>query len=564
MAGPELAAPGRRRKAGRASGSAAPPLRVLDPACGSGSFLIGAYQFLLDWYRDRYLEDGPEKWARGATPRLLQAAGGEWRLTTAERKRILLAHIYGVDIDPQAVEVTKLSLLLKVLEGESDESLSSQMRLFQERALPDLSTNIQCGNSLIGPDFYDGQQLTLLDDEERYRINVFDWEAAFPEVFSGDNPGFDAVIGNPPDIFGEFHAEQWKQYLESHFVVARNQYDTYWLFIERCLALCAKRGVVSLIVPDALLARDEPAAVRKLVLDHGLVTLYHCGPVFEKVGVSAVVFVANKADEEGKVTVFTRDGVTPVLVGYRRASDFRNDAFRFTIYAGGSDAGILDNLEAQSLPLETYVRISRGEELGKKNVRDSGRIPIVVGEDISRYCLASPTRFIEKAAKVQSNYDAPKIMMVKTGSRVVATLDQDGVVTMQSVYNIHLKPSCPYDIRYILGMMGSKLLSFFANRRFTSYKKVFPQFNQSNVLSFPIRTIDFEAPDDRKRHERMVALVERMLELHRRLPEAATAHEKTLLQREIDATDRQIDRLVYDLYGLTEEEIRIVEAATRG
>ena len=130
------------------------PLRVLDPACGSGSFLLGAYQYLLDWYRDGYIADDPQKWAKGAKPRLVQVNAGDWRLTTAERKRILLDHIYGVDIDPQAVEVTKLSLLLKVLEGENEQTIGKQLSLFQERALPDLGHNIQCGNSLIGPDFY--------------------------------------------------------------------------------------------------------------------------------------------------------------------------------------------------------------------------------------------------------------------------------------------------------------------------------------------------------------------------------------------------------------------------
>ena len=92
-----------------------------------------------------------------------------------------------MDIDPQAVEVTKLSLLLKVLEGESEQTLGSQLRLFQERALPDLARNIKCGNSLIGPEFQDGEQLGLLDDEARYRINAFDWAAEFPEVFGADD-----------------------------------------------------------------------------------------------------------------------------------------------------------------------------------------------------------------------------------------------------------------------------------------------------------------------------------------------------------------------------------------
>ena len=96
-------------------------LRLLDPACGSGSFLIGAYQYLLDWHRDWYGDNEPKKWATGKNPAIYQGPGGEWKLTTTERKRILLQNLFGVDIDAQAVEVTKLSLLLKVLEGESEQ-----------------------------------------------------------------------------------------------------------------------------------------------------------------------------------------------------------------------------------------------------------------------------------------------------------------------------------------------------------------------------------------------------------------------------------------------------------
>lgn len=190
------------------------PLRVLDPACGSGSFLLGAYQYLLDWHLDYYTTHDPESWAKKKNPPIYlrgasseprrprqrldpkhgtnneprredAAARSNYRLSVAERKRILVDHIFGVDIDTQAVEVTKLSLLLKVLEGETTHSLGTHLWYEKERALPDLATNIKCGNSLIGPDFYDtsGRQLDMFDEEERYRINVFDWHAEFPDVF---------------------------------------------------------------------------------------------------------------------------------------------------------------------------------------------------------------------------------------------------------------------------------------------------------------------------------------------------------------------------------------------
>ena len=152
-----------------------PPFRVLDMACGSGSFLLGAYQCLLDHCLNWYIEHKPETYKKAVykDPR-----SGHWRLTIDEKKRILTTHIFGVDIDRQAVEVTKLSLLLKVLEGETDQSLSLSQLAFRDRALPNLADNIKCGNSLIGPDYFTGKLIS--DPDEMKRVNPFDWESASP------------------------------------------------------------------------------------------------------------------------------------------------------------------------------------------------------------------------------------------------------------------------------------------------------------------------------------------------------------------------------------------------
>ncbi len=124
-------------------------ITIVDPACGSGSFLIGAYQYLLDWHKNYYSNNG--KPSKGKKDNPLTPEGN---LTTAEKKRILLNNIYGVDIDVNAVEVTKLSLLLKCMEGETEASIASQLSFFNERVLPTLDNNIKDGNSLIDTDFY--------------------------------------------------------------------------------------------------------------------------------------------------------------------------------------------------------------------------------------------------------------------------------------------------------------------------------------------------------------------------------------------------------------------------
>ncbi len=237
--------------------------RILDPACGSGSFLLGAYQYLLDYHRDWYQKDGPQK----HTKEIYLGYGGQWYLTTQEKKRILLNNIYGVDIDPQAVEVTKLSLLLKVLEGENQDTLGRQLKLFKERALPDLGSNIKCGNSLIGPDFYQGKQMSLLDQEETYRVNPFDWEKEFREIMY--RGGFDAVIGNPPYIriqtMKEWAPVEVELYKQNYTAASKGNYDIYVVFVERGVGLLNKDGRLGFILPHKFFNAQYGQPLRALL-----------------------------------------------------------------------------------------------------------------------------------------------------------------------------------------------------------------------------------------------------------------------------------------------------------
>jgi adenine-specific DNA-methyltransferase len=153
-------------------------IKILDPACGSGSFLLGAYSYLLIYHLDYY--SSPQKVKSSLKKgRIFQAGENTFYLTIKEKQNILLNNIHGVDIDHQAVEVTKLSLLLKLMEGENQESLGGLFKFSDFTLLPELSKNIKCGNSLIETDFYAQQQLNLFDDEQIRKINVFDWMTEF-------------------------------------------------------------------------------------------------------------------------------------------------------------------------------------------------------------------------------------------------------------------------------------------------------------------------------------------------------------------------------------------------
>jgi type I restriction-modification system DNA methylase subunit len=240
--------------------------RILDPACGSGSFLINAYQYLLDWYKKQYSKE-PDKYKKQCV-KINNIDGIEYKLTIAERKRILTSHIYGVDIDRQAVEVTKLSLLLKALEGLNEHEI--QEELFAERALPDLSKSIKCGNSLISNDFYLQTDLELTDDEKT-KVNCFNWEDEFKDIFKAG--GFDVVIGNPPYVNAKTLVELYKEernYLSvsTKYNCLHQKWDLYIAFIEKSIQLLCNKGYLSMIIPYPFLNQNYGTLLRRDIAEH--------------------------------------------------------------------------------------------------------------------------------------------------------------------------------------------------------------------------------------------------------------------------------------------------------
>lgn len=607
------------------------PLRVLDPACGSGSFLIGAYQYLLDWYRDGYLAQGAEKHARGKSPRLYQAPSGEYRLTSAERKRILTEHIYGVDIDPQAVEVTKLSLLLKVLEGESDESLGKQLSLFRERALPDLGQNIKCGNSLIGPDFYHGQQLGFLDEEEHYRINAFDWEAEFPEALAGG--GFDAVIGNPPYVRQEGLGE-FKYYLQQSYHVYHSKADLYAYFIEKGITLLRDGGYFCYIVANKWMRANYGEPLRRWLKTQAIAEITDFGdlPVFEKVTTYPCILRVTK---NGKVNHSTLINIVQVTtLDFSDLSEYVNEHAYIIDRMKLDDQGwSLADAKSQSLktklknsatPLGKIVknRIYNGIKTGlnqafiidettrKRLIEEDSNsarliVPFLMGRDVRRYTspdaakyliiipkgwtrqnssnAKDPWRWLLKnypaianhlalhAEAAQKRYDKgeywwelraceyyeafeePKIFYPNVAQRGQFVIDFDGKFIDKTCYFIGVAD------HYLLGLLNSKLIHYYFSHIAVQRRGGYFEFLTEYVKQLPIHPIDFDDSAEVALHDRLVALVERMLALHRQLAAARTPHEQAALQRQVEATDREIDALVYQLYGLTEAEIAVVE-----
>jgi hypothetical protein len=562
---------------------------VLDPACGSGSFLLVAYQFLLDWYLDAYKAGDPEQWMKKRPSRIFKDSHGDWRLTPSERKRILLDHIYGVDIDSQAVEVTKLSLLLKVLEGENEEAIKNQLTLLHERALPDLDGNIKCGNSLIGPDFYANTQMMLLTEDEQYRINVFDWKKEFAEVFKGDNPGFDAVIGNPP--YGWMIPPYETEYFLSHYKYQDYQHDFYLLFLEKYEQLLIWKGLFGIIISNTWLQSVTYTTIRKYLSScYNWLHILHLPEKVFHATVDTHVLVFEKREPGAKLRGCVSVDIRRNLKIYSSHcidwNDIPQDGSPINIVAPPASQNLYRTLQSKAVKLSDICQVYNGVKPFEKGKGippqtelvmkekpyvkegkrpDSSWVPLLRGSLIHRYenrwkndywilygeWLAAPRN--------PAIFDAPdKIMVRQTGDSIIALLVKKGFIGRDNLH-IVLPKSDHYDLRYVLGIMNSKLIDFAYSFMNPEKGEALAQVKKQHVELLPIRPIDFSNPSDRKRHDRMVDLVDHMLDLHKKLPTVKTPHEKETIQRQIDATDRQIDLLVYELYELTAEEIGIVE-----
>jgi len=566
-------------------------LRILDPACGSGSFLLGAYQRLLDWHMEWYFNDGPEKHADKLIPvsgGMPLAGGGKplvgggeerrsWRLSIAEKKRILLNNIYGVDIDASAVEVTKLSLLLKALEGESAESVGAQEKLYKDRALPDLANNVKCGNSLIGWDYFDGQLSP--DPEEVRRVNPFDWEVEFPDTMSAG--GFDAVIGNPP--WGAYLEKTEKGFLVNEYLSAEREVETNLVFVEKSLSLISANGYLGMILPNTCLYLDSAVNWRSVVLRYHIIEVIEFS---KRVFVDAPDIVPltviisgrykKRSDEVRTVSFSNRSTFheSYLKTGYpiktlkqKTWEETRNRIFLLNLDERALT--LFEKIRKISVDLEEAANVFYGIKTGDNrsylsNSYKDGWVKALKTGELTRYHIDWKGWYLNYGKHLtgytEREIDKEKIVIqyirkLSLERRLICALDNKGIYYPLNNYSVIIDANI-YSLKYLLGILDSTLLNFYFANNYVDYN-IKPIY----LRKLPIRTIDFTDTAEVAKHDAMVAMVDRMLDLHKRLAAAKTPNKREAVQREIDATDARIDALVYELYGLTDEEIKIVEGS---
>jgi len=630
---------------GRQDGGAT--FRVLDMACGSGSFLLGAYQRLLHHCFDWYVEHDPKKHKKAVykDPR-----NGQWRLTIEERKRILTTHIFGVDIDLQAVEVTKLSLLLKVLEGETDQSLSLSQLAFGDRALPNLADNIKCGNSLIGPDYFAGK--LIVDPEEMKRVNPFDWKQGFPDAMKAG--GFDCIIGNPPYLriqgLQEYYGDQI-EYFAKYYQSAVKRFDLYLLFLEQGFRLLSPGGCLGIICPHKFVNSDFGSGLRQfLVTNNAVKSFVSFGNnlVFRQASTYTGIVLLEKGGNScfayAELPDLPPSDLPRRLSALTEAHFASYDLKAFSgapwVLTPNAIRRVLDHLSRQPLRLaavcqEILVGVQSGIDsihvLREVACRSHGIVrcfseransevdlehglvkPFLQGDDVHRYeeprhsyyCIypyqldGGKTRILEESelreryplgytylreyrtelrekrihqktnptywyschrSRDMAVFERMRIVTPYVAVRCNMSLVLGGVYHNTKAYSIVPSVSRPEQILYWLGILNSHLLWWFISNTGYVLRGGYYAFTTDYLSPFPVPALDYGNPADVSRHNRMVALVDSMLGLHKQLAAANSEAQKGILHRQIDATDAEIDNLVYELYGITNEERKIIE-----
>ncbi len=588
-------------------------VKIVDPACGSGSFLIGSLQYLFDYHKNYYSNHG--KPSKGKKDNPLTPDG---QLTTAEKKRILLNNIFGVDLDSNAVEVTKLSLLLKCMEGETETTINQQFRLFNERVLPTLDNNIKSGNSLIDTDLYDSQ----LEFGEEKKIRPFSWTNTFPDVFK--QGGFDIVIGNPPYVRQEMLGRQ-KDYFQEHYQVYHGMADLYSYFIEKSLKLVNQDGLYGVIVANKWMRANYGEPLRKFLKRHQLYEIIDFGdlPVFESATTYPCILIVGKPGKENnniKLTI-PKTLKFPSLDAYveQNHTILNKESLSDEGWSLAGDAvnAILHKILKAGKPLGEYVnnKIYRGVLTGlneafviNRETRDrliaedpgSKEIikPFLAGRDIKRYqpppeknyLILFPkgfTRDIGNNPKdgwrwLQDNYpsiarhlepfeskgkkrydkgeywwelrscdyyiefERPKILLPEIALRMQASFDSESSFSGDTTYII------PVDDKYLLGILNSNVFHFCFSKISSSIRGGYLRFKRQYLETIPI--VESVAHQDK-----MVEYVDLIIQLHIDLENAKLASHRDQIIAKINHFDNKINELVYRIYGLTEEEILIVE-----
>jgi len=581
-------------------------IRVLDMACGSGSFLLKTFDVLNEYYK---AED--KNYHQTNLDTETEAA----KIT--RKTKILKNNIYGVDLDPKAVEIAQLNLLLKAAETK--------------HRLPDLRENIKCGNSLIS------QSLT---EETR----AFEWHTEFHQIVDVEK-GFDVVIGNPPYIRIQTAKPEEKNYFGNNYVSAQGKFDLYILFIEKALTLLKEGGYFSFIVPNKFTQTKYGGELKKFILNNftivrfidfgdlkvfGDVTTYPCIIVIKKtkpIRQARGTYIKIKMltndihhrinmrqnskeyeDDFLKVIEFDQKDLSNLDVWtfmsqstqsvFDKINNSSNSKLKGLtekcvqgFITGNNTVYVLKNPKLSDFEVNILKKMPKGKNIRKFGITDEKYYAIYPqesdGEPITEkklgslypktyaYLKANETelkkrRYFNKTIMELSGtwwglvhpisleyFEQNKIITPNLSRGNRFTLDTDGFFVEHDCYIVILKNKDLENYLYVLGILNSSVIEFFIKQKSPMFSGGYYKYHTQYIDAVPIIE---PTPEIKKK---IISLVQKSILLNKSFNNyiGKMSDEATRLEKDINETNKEIDLLVYSLYSLTNDEIKIVEGA---
>jgi hypothetical protein len=611
-------------------------MRFIDIACGSGSFILDVFDFLLRFHANYYNKNPKEATARDCIER-----DGALHLTLHKKREILLNNVFGVDIDQQAVEVSQLSMYLKLLENETLGSTVASLRAeIGETVLPSLNKNIQCGNSLIEADVFQGvqEEMALYENKQQVReTNAFNWHARFPEIMK--DGGFDAIVGNPPYVRQEMLGND-KEYFQRKYEVYAGTADLYVYFFEKAHKLLRDGGLFGMICSNKFMRANYGKSLRDYLSNKTqLIQIIDFGelPVFEDAATFPAIFLTCKRTIKAQKFVYAPikrldfESLEKEVNSVGSKLDNRALTGDNWTLASVGEIDIIEKMKKAGIPLKGYLKtqinygIKTGfneafvidgatrERLIKEDSKSKEVIkPFIGGDDVRKYRINYKDKYliftrrginISKFPAIQKylmsfhdkllpkpknrkgtewkgrkpgtyewyeiqdsvdyfeEFEKPKIIYPVIAKESRFNMDKSGIFSNDKTFII------PTEDYYLLGILNSKLGWIFLKRLCSVLgdpdKGGRLELRSIYVSQFPVRQVDNIKPNEKKFHTEIVSLVSSLLSLHEQLPQARTDFDKERLSRQIESADRRIDEIVYELYGLSADEIKIVEESCK-
>lgn len=552
-------------------------LTIIDPACGSGAFLNEALNFLIAEHS--YLDELETK-----------LMGGGFTFPNVENS-ILENNLFGVDLNEESVEIAKLSLWLRTAKPH--------------RKLNNLSNNIKCGNSLI-------------DDPEIAGNKAFNWQQEFPQVFK--NGGFDVMIGNPPYVLMQpSNTPEPILNFYKGFKVASYKIDLFHLFFEKSINLLKDNGKLGFITPNTYLNNKYIKPLRLFILENTFIdsVVNYKDQIFADAGVDVATIILTKGNSANdKIEAFEVENSMLKLLSLKKQTEWLKDNENIFNLNKSFGVEFKNCIELQKI-CSSYFGIQaydRKSSISEEKI-DLNYLPIIDGGDIREFSFAQSTKYFNflpeniKSGGNKKVYNEKRIVISQIGFTPIVGICDAGNLASNTLYNINLINDF-YDLYYLLCILNSNLLKKYWISKYSDGKKLFPKIKGFQLKELPIKQASEES------QQPFIEKADTMLSLNKELQQVRTKFTRTLqrklevleklpkklekwydlsfaefvkelakkkvklslaeeaewedffiveqqkalaLTNQIQTTDAKIDQMVYELYGLTEDEISIIE-----